>query len=61
MTLLLITSVQVCINRAWLQVGLLLCTDCIECEAKSEGLVCYPATQAPVSGSVIVTTQCATP
>ncbi|CAI8030796.1 hypothetical protein GBAR_LOCUS17473, partial [Geodia barretti] len=36
-----------------------LCPDCAECEAKSEGLVCYPATQAPVSGSVTVTTQCA--
>ena len=29
------------------------------CEAKSEGLVFYPTTLAPVSGSVTVTTQCA--
>ena len=29
------------------------------CEAKSEGLVRYPTTLAPVSGSVTVTTQCA--
>ena len=28
-------------------------------EAKSEGLVRYPTTLAPVSGSVTVTTQCA--
>ena len=29
------------------------------CEAKSEGLVHYPTTLAPVSGSVTVTTECA--
>ena len=29
------------------------------CPAKSEGLVHYPSTQAPVSGSDAVTTQCA--
>ena len=29
------------------------------CEAKSEGLVRYPTTLAPVSGSATVTTQCA--
>ena len=29
------------------------------CEAKSEGLVHYPTTLAPVSGSVTVTAQCA--
>ena len=29
------------------------------CEAKSEGLVRYPTTLAPVSGSVTVTAQCA--
>ena len=29
------------------------------CEAKSEGLVRYPATLAPTSGSVTVTAQCA--
>ena len=29
------------------------------CEAKSEGLVRYPTTLAPVNGSVNVTTQCA--
>ena len=29
------------------------------CPAKSEGLVLYPTTLAPVSGSVTVTTQCA--
>ena len=29
------------------------------CEAKSEGIVHYPTTLAPVSGSVPVTTQCA--
>ena len=29
------------------------------CEAKSEGLVNYPTTLAPVSGSVTVTAQCA--
>ena len=29
------------------------------CEAKSEGLVRYPTSLAPVSGSVTVTTQCA--
>ena len=29
------------------------------CEVKSEDLVCYPTTLAPVSGSVTVTTQCA--
>ena len=29
------------------------------CAAKIEGLVHYPSTQAPVSGSVTVTTQCA--
>ena len=28
------------------------------CEAKSEGLVSYPTSLAPVSGSVTVTTQC---
>ena len=28
------------------------------CEAKSEGLVRYPTSLAPVSGSVTVTTQC---
>ena len=31
----------------------------IICEAKSEGLVRYPTTLPPVSGSVTVTTQCA--
>ena len=31
----------------------------ILCEAKSEGIVRYPTTLAPVSGSVTVTTQCA--
>ena len=34
-------------------------TDCDVCEAKTEGLVRYPTTLAPVSGSVTVTTQCA--
>ena len=29
------------------------------CKAKSEGLVHYPTTLAPVSGSVTVTAQCA--
>ena len=29
------------------------------CRAKSEGLVRYPTTLAPVSGAVTVTTQCA--
>ena len=32
---------------------------CLLCEAKSEGLVRYPTTLAPASGSVTVTTQCA--
>ena len=36
-----------------------MCLDCGVCEAKSEGLVRYPTTLAPVSGSVTVTTQCA--
>ena len=31
----------------------------LSCEAKSEGLVHYPTTLAPVSGSVTVTTECA--
>ena len=35
------------------------CTDVILCEAKTEGLVHYPTTLAPVSGSVTVTAQCA--
>ena len=30
-----------------------------KCEAKSEGLVRYPPTMAPISGSVTVTAQCA--
>ena len=30
-----------------------------KCEAKSEGLVRYPLTMAPISGSVTVTAQCA--
>ena len=34
-------------------------TDVILCEAKTEGLVHYPTTLAPVSGSVTVTVQCA--
>ena len=37
----------------------LLFTDCRVCEAKSEGLVHYPTTLAPVSGSVTVTAHCA--
>ena len=37
----------------------MLHTDCDVCEAKSEGLVRYPTTLAPVNGSVTVTTQCA--
>ena len=38
----------------------LLCsTDCPVCQAKTEGLVRYPTTLAPASGSVTVTTQCA--
>ena len=36
-----------------------MCLDCGVCEAKSEDLVRYPTTLAPVSGSVTVTTQCA--
>ena len=35
------------------------CTDCGVCGARSVGLVRYPATLAPVSRSVTVTTQCA--
>ena len=32
---------------------------CIVCPAQSDGLVRYPTTQAPASGSLTVTTQCA--
>ncbi|CAI8007479.1 hypothetical protein GBAR_LOCUS5223, partial [Geodia barretti] len=35
------------------------CPDCDECQARSVGLVRYPTTLAPASGSVTVTTQCA--
>ena len=34
-------------------------SDCTECEAKNDGLVRYPTTLAPASGSVTVTIQCA--
>ena len=33
--------------------------DCDLCEAKTEGLVRYPTTVAPASGTLSVTTQCA--
>ncbi|CAI8015983.1 hypothetical protein GBAR_LOCUS9864, partial [Geodia barretti] len=36
-----------------------LCPDCDECQARNAGLVHYPTTLAPASGSLTVTTQCA--